>query len=131
MSHILFLLPERASDDDVAQRQAEAEARVAGNPPTAVILPRLARQYSEGPSAERGGLLGTFQANELLPGFDEATAGLQPGDVSDVIRTRVGLHIIRLEDRQADSFKSFDGVQEDVAERVVAREDRGQIPGMA
>lgn len=111
VSHILFLLPERASDDDVAQRQAEAEGvlrelRGGGD------FAALARQYSEGPSAERGGLLGTFQANELLPGFDEATAGLQPGDVSDVIRTRVGLHIVRLEDRQADSFKSFDSVQE-------------------
>lgn len=111
VSHILFLLPERASDDDVAQRQAEAgrvlqEIRDGGD------FAALARQHSEGPSAERGGLLGTFQANELLPGFDEATADLQPGDVSDVIRTRVGLHIVRLEDRQADSFQSFDGVKE-------------------
>ena len=111
VSHILFLLPERATDDDVAQRQAEAE-RVLQEIRGGGDFAALARQYAEGPSAERGGLLGTFQANELLPGFDEATAGLQPGGVSDVIRTRVGLHIVRLEDRQADSFKSFDSVQE-------------------
>ena len=118
VSHILFLLPERAADDAVAQRQAEAE-RVLQEIRNSGDFAALARQYSEGPSAERGGLLGTFQANELLPGFDEATAGLQPGDVSDIIRTRVGLHIIRLEDRQAGGFKSFDGVKEELQNELL------------
>ena len=117
VSHILFLLPERAPDD-VAQRQAEAE-RVLQEIRDGGDFDALARQYSEGPSAERGGLLGTFQANELLPGFDEATVDLQPGDVSDIIRTRVGLHIIRLEDRQADSFKPFDGVREELQSELL------------
>ena len=118
VSHILFLLPERASDDDVAQRQTEAE-RVLQEIRGGGDFAALARQYSEGPSAERGGLLGTFQANELLPGFDEATAGLQPGEISDVIRTRVGLHIIRLEDRQADSFRLFGDVKEDLQNELL------------
>ena len=118
VSHILFLLPERASDGDVAQRRAEAEdvlqeIRRGGD------FAALARRHSEGPSAERGGLLGTFKANELLPGFDEATAGLQPGEISDVIRTRVGLHIVRLEDRQADSFRSFDDVRDELQNELM------------
>ena len=111
VSHILFLLAERSSDDDVARRRVEAEGvlqtiRDGGD------FAALARQHSEGPSAERGGLLGTFEADELLPGFDEATTDLQPGEMSDVVRTRVGLHIIRLEDRQMDSFRSLDEVRE-------------------
>ena len=120
VSHILFLLPERASDNNVAQRRAEAEGVLQelrdGSDFTA-----LARKYSEGPSAERGGLLGTFQANELLPGFDEATAGLQPGEFSDVVRTRVGLHIIRLEARQEDSFQSFDDVKEELQSELLGQ----------
>ena len=118
VSHILFLLPERASDNDVAQRRGEAE-RVLQAIRDGGDFAALARQHSEGPSAERGGLLGTFQANELLPGFDEATANLQPGEVSDVIRTRVGLHLIRLEDRQADSFRSFEGVREELQNELL------------
>jgi peptidyl-prolyl cis-trans isomerase SurA len=118
VSHVLFLLPERASDDDVAQRRAKAE-RVLQEIRDGGDFAALARQHSEGPSAERGGLLGTFQANELLPGFDEATAGLLPGEVSDVVRTRVGLHVIRLEDRQADSFKSFDDVKEELQNQLL------------
>ena len=113
VSHILFLLPERSSDDDLARRQAEAEAvlqaiRDGGD------FAALAQQHSEGPSAERGGLLGTFKSDELLPGFDQATTALQPGEVSDVVRTRVGLHVIRLEDREADRYRSLDEVREEL-----------------
>lgn len=113
VSHILFLLAARSSEEEVAQRRVEAEGvlqaiRDGGD------FAALARRHSEGPSAERGGLLGTFQADELLPGFDEAMADLQPGEVSDVVRTRVGLHIIRLEDRQVDSFRSLDEVREEL-----------------
>ena len=118
VSHILFLLPERSSDDDVARRQAEAEAvlqaiRDGGD------FAALARRHSEGPSAERGGLLGTFKADELLPGFDEATTALQPGEVSDVVRTRVGLHVIRLEDREADRYRSLDEVREELQNELL------------
>ena len=118
VSHILFLLPERASDDDVARRWVEAEGvmqaiRDGGD------FAALARQYSEGPSAERGGLLGTFKADELLPGFDEATSSLRPGEVSGVVRTRVGLHLIRLEDRQADSFRAFDDVRDELQDELL------------
>ena len=118
VSHILFLLAERASDEEVARRQVEAEGvlqaiRNGGD------FAALARQHSEGPSAERGGLLGTFKGDELLPGFDEATEGLQPGEVSDVVRTRVGLHIIRLEDRQMDSFRSLDEVREELQDELL------------
>jgi len=74
----------------------------------------LARQYSDGPSAETGGLLGTFQPGELLPGFEEAAAQLQPGQISDVVRTRIGFHIIRLEARQAAGMKPFAEVQEEL-----------------
>ena len=118
VSHILFLLAERASDAEVTRRRIEAEGvlqdiRDGGD------FAALARQHSEGPSAERGGLLGTFKADELLPGFDEATEDLQPGEVSDVVRTRVGLHIIRLEDRQLDSFRSLDDVREELQNELL------------
>ena len=118
VSHILFLLAERASDEEVARRQSEAESvlraiRDGGD------FAALARQHSEGPSAERGGLLGTFKGDELLPGFDEATADLQPGEVSGVVRTRVGWHIIRLEDRQMDSYRLLDDVREELRNELL------------
>jgi parvulin-like peptidyl-prolyl isomerase len=72
----------------------------------------LAKQYSEGPSADRGGFLGTFRTGELLPGFEQAIATLQPGEISDVVRTRVGWHIIRLEQRKVGSYRPFEEVKD-------------------
>jgi parvulin-like peptidyl-prolyl isomerase len=74
----------------------------------------LARQYSEGPSGDQSGLLGTFRAGELLPGFEEAAAALQPGEISDVIRTRAGFHLIRVEAKKEGAYRSFETVREEL-----------------
>ena len=98
----------RAKADSVLQ-----QLRSGGN------FAALARQYSDGPSAETNGLLGTFQPGELLPGFDEAVAQLRPGEMSGVVRTRVGFHIIRLEARQAGGSRPFEEVQEDLKSDIL------------
>lgn len=113
VSHILFLVPERASEaeDMAAKRKAEA---VLAQIRAGDDFETLARQSSDGPSAERGGLLGTFRTGELLPGFEEAIENLKPGEVSDVVRTRIGWHIIRLEDKKAGNYQPFESVREEL-----------------
>lgn len=118
VSHILFLFPPFATEQDEQRLRAKAEfvlqqLRNGGN------FAALARQYSDGPSAETNGLLGTFQPGELLPGFEEAVAQLQPGQISDVVRTRIGYHIIRLEARQAGGSRPFEEVQEELKAEIL------------
>ena len=118
VSHILFLLPQYPSEQEEQRLRAKAESvlqqvRNGGN------FAALARQYSDGPSADTAGLLGTFQPGELLPGFDEAVAQLKPGEISDVVRTRVGFHIIRLEARQAGGSRPFEEVQEEIRSEIL------------
>jgi parvulin-like peptidyl-prolyl isomerase len=113
VSHILFLLPPDASPEEEAQARQKATKvlqalRHGGD------FAALARQYSEGPSAERGGLLGTFRVGELLPGFEEAAQSLAPGEISDIVRTRAGLHIIRVEDRQKGGHRALKEVREEI-----------------
>jgi hypothetical protein len=58
----------------------------------------LADQYTEDPSGKgRGGSLGSFPKGRMVPEFDQATFALAPGQVSDVIETSFGYHIIRRE----------------------------------
>ncbi len=118
VSHILFLLPPYPTEQDEQRLRPKAESvlqqlRNGGD------FKALARQYSDGPSAETGGLLGTFKPGELLPGFEEAAAQLQPGQISEVVRTRIGLHIIRLEARQLASMRPFDEVQEELRSDIL------------
>jgi peptidyl-prolyl cis-trans isomerase SurA len=113
VSHILFLVPEGAAAEQEEGAKAKA-AEVLRQLRDGKDFATLAREYSEGPSAEGDGLLGTFRTGELLPGFEEAVAGLRPGDISDLVRTQVGWHIIRLESRKDGGHQPFEEVREEL-----------------
>jgi peptidyl-prolyl cis-trans isomerase SurA len=108
VSHILFLVASPDSETQARQKAAMVLRQLRNKGDFAA----LARKYSEGPSAERGGLLGTFRAGELLPEFEQAALTLKAGEISDIIQTRAGLHIIRVEAKQEGGYRSFDDVQE-------------------
>lgn len=57
----------------------------------------LAKTFSDGPAAEKGGMLGTFTEQELNPEFRDAALELDEGEHSDVIRTKFGFHVFRVD----------------------------------
>ena len=68
----------------------------------------LAREYSDCPSASMGGLLGEFGRGQMTPDFEEAAFSLKhPNQLSDIIETDFGFHIIRLNEIK-DSFEDFE-----------------------
>lgn len=67
----------------------------------------LARRHSEDPNAGEGGELTWMAQGELMPELDEVAFSLKPGEVSTPIRTRLGFHLIRLEERRASTSLSL------------------------
>lgn len=63
-------------------------------------FPALARQFSQSPSAAKGGLLGWVRQGELDPALEQALMGMAEGAISEPIRTAAGYHVLRLQDRR-------------------------------
>ncbi len=99
VAHILVRLPEQASPERIAQAQTRAEkardeARAGGD------FARLAASYSDAADALQGGQMGWRAAERLPELFSAALQALKPGDVSDVLRSPGGFHVLRLLDRR-------------------------------
>lgn len=79
----------------------------------------LAKQHSEGPSAPRGGDLGYFTRREMVPEFSNVAFAMEVGEVSDVVDTQFGYHLIRVDDKVASRQLTFDEVKEDLKGQLV------------
>lgn len=78
----------------------------------------LAKKYSEGPSAPRGGDLGTFQKGTMVPEFEKALATMKPGDVSGIVKTRFGYHLVKLINKTNGTRKPFDQLSQKEKEQL-------------
>lgn len=66
---------------------------------------KLATEYSKDPSAKNnGGDLGYFGPGTMVEPFEKAAFALKPGEISDIVQTQFGFHIIKVEDRKLDTF---------------------------
>ncbi len=66
----------------------------------------VARQYSEDPSAGNAGRLGFTERNDLVPEYEEVAYQLEPGEISGIVESRYGLHIIKLLERQGERIST-------------------------
>ncbi len=102
--HILLGFPLQATDaqrDSVlAQAQSLRDRAAAGED-----FEALARQYSQDPgSASNGGDLGFFGRNDMVEPFADAAFRLEPGEVSEVVETPMGYHVILTEEKEVPTF---------------------------
>jgi len=102
LAHILIV--PKASEQgklEAMEKVMEVEERITDGGDFAA----LAEQYSEGPSASRGGSLGFIKLEELNnPEFVEAVRGMEPGEISGPVLTSFGYHIIKLEGIEGDRY---------------------------
>jgi peptidyl-prolyl cis-trans isomerase C len=123
-SHILIQVPENA-DAGKKEKALTTIKALKTRIDNGENFATLAMEYSEGPSKTKGGDLGFFGKEQMVPPFAEAAFALEPGQVSDVVETRFGYHLIRVTDRQAEQTMAFNDVKEAISDRL-RKEQEGQ-----
>jgi len=108
--HILVRVGEGAPPEQVEQARTRAEGllnqvRHGGD------FARIATENSDDGSRQNGGDLDYFQRGQMVPPFDSAAFALAPGEVSGLVRSQFGFHIIRVEDKRPAGPMAYEEVQ--------------------
>ena len=98
--HILVRVPQEVSPTDDAKLKGRADAALK-RAKQGEDFAALAKELSDDGSKENGGDLGFFPRGRMVAAFEEAAFALQPGQMSDIVRTQFGYHIIKIEERKA------------------------------
>ncbi|MCF8085308.1 MAG: SurA N-terminal domain-containing protein [Desulfohalobiaceae bacterium] len=125
--HILFSLEQDAEEkavDEAQSRMLRLRDRIEAGE---VNFAQAARQHSQGPSASEGGSLGWITKGDILPALREKTYSLEPGQISEPVRTRKGWHLIKVEDRREGGVKPFAEVKGTVRKRVARDKAAGTL----
>lgn len=94
--HILFKVDE-GSDPAVDEEKKALAAKVAKMAKSGKSFAQLAKQYSEGPTRDRGGFLGTFKRDAMVKPFADTAFSMNAGGISEPVRTQFGWHVIKVE----------------------------------
>jgi len=84
----------------------------------------LARTYSEDPSGSKDGDLGYIRPGQVVKPFEEALFSLKPGEVSDVVETNLGYHLIKAVDRKPEMTIPFESLKDKL--RMLLKQEKGQ-----
>lgn len=122
--HIL-IKAEGEADEKEAKKRAKELAEKARKEGT--DFAELAREHSEGPSASKGGDLGSFARDRMVDAFADKAFSMKEGEISDPVQTKFGYHVIKHEGHKEASTESFDSVKEDIVSKLERKKFRNAV----
>ena len=114
---ISLTVPPDASEADRAAVKAKAD-EVHALAADGKDFAKLVKEYSQGPAVDEGGDIGEIEPDQMQPEFAKAVSGLKPGQVSAVITTRQGFHIIKVEKPSGETHQPLAEVSESIKEKL-------------
>lgn len=120
-SHVLIAVGAKVSDEELKAAEAKAADVLAQAKKSPGDFARLAKQYSQDPgSAAKGGDLDWFGRGAMVKVFDDAVFSMKEGQVSDVVRSDFGFHVIKLTGIRAERSRPLDEVRGEIAAELKA-----------
>jgi peptidyl-prolyl cis-trans isomerase C len=127
--HILIRVDKSASEEDKKKAKEKAEALLK-RIKNGEDFEKLASEFSEDPgSNKKGGDLGYFSRGRMIKSFEDVAFSLKPGEVSDVVETSFGYHIIKVEDRKPEELQPLEKVKDEVREKVFEEFRQARVKG--
>jgi peptidyl-prolyl cis-trans isomerase SurA len=122
--HIVVSLAENAPQAEVERTLALAQSIAAEARQPLVDFAELAKKKSQGSSAADGGDLGFFKKGAMVPAFEKVAFALKVGEVSDPVRTSLGWHVLKLEERRAIGLLPLADLKPQIEEKL--RREQGE-----
>lgn len=86
----------------------------------------LAKEYGTDGTKDTGGSLGTFGRGQMVKEFEDAVFAMKPGEISDLVKTEFGYHIIKLTDKNQGT-RTYEEVKESIISNLVSQEAQKKI----
>jgi peptidyl-prolyl cis-trans isomerase SurA len=115
--HVFVALPPGGGAAEVEKARTRAEkalARIRSGEDFATV----AKELSQAPSAAEGGDLGWLKRGTVQPEIEKVAMALQPGQVSDVVKTRNGWQVLQVQERRGGGVRPFEEVKEEIRDRL-------------
>jgi len=119
--HIILTTEGISDEETLAAKRAEL-AEIRQEIVDGADFASVARERSEGPSAANGGELGRFGRGQMVPEFEEAAFALEPGELSEIVETQFGYHILQVTDKVEGRTESFDEARDNIETFLLEQE---------
>jgi peptidyl-prolyl cis-trans isomerase C len=125
--HILVKVDSSAPEKDKKAAKKKAEG-ILKKIKSREDFAKLAADVSDDPgSKQNGGELGFSPRGRMVKPFEDAAFALQPGEVSGLVKTQYGYHIIKVEERKAAGIQPFDDVKENIRQKLIQDQTKSKV----
>jgi peptidyl-prolyl cis-trans isomerase C len=125
--HILVKMNESAPEKDKKAAKKKAED-ILEKIKSGEDFAKLAAEVSDDlGSKQKGGELGFFPRGRMVKPFEDAAFALKPGEVSGLVKTQYGYHIIKLEERKPAGIEPFDDVKKNIRQKLIQDQTKSKV----
>ncbi len=125
-SHILIKVDSKSDESQKAdsyKKISEIQVKVQQGGDFAA----LAKEFSQGPSNVKGGDLGFFKRGQMVKPFEKAAFALAPGEVSGIVETRFGYHLIKVFEKNPETISEYGAVKDRLKQSLEQQEVQKQM----
>jgi peptidyl-prolyl cis-trans isomerase C len=125
--HILIKTDPSASDNDKKKAKEKAD-EILKKIKAGEDFAKLASDVSDDTGSKpKGGELGFFPKGRMVPSFEDAAFSLKPGEVSGIVETQFGYHIIKVEEKKEPGMEPFDTAKEKIKQKLLQERTKTKV----